>query len=64
MSLGEFAKLNDSERIVGNVFTLYREFGAVIKLSSEREVYGAMSRWRKMNNERIASSGQPACAHN
>jgi cyclase len=56
MSLGEFAKLNDSERIVGNVFALYREFGAVIKLSSEREVYGAMARWRRMNDERKAST--------
>jgi cyclase len=63
MSLGEFAKLSDAERIVGNVFTLYREFGANIELSSEREVFGAMGRWRRMVEAAHANHDHANCAH-
>jgi cyclase len=47
MSLGEFARWSDPERIVGNVFALYREFGANPSTGSERGLFGAMCRWRK-----------------
>jgi cyclase len=47
ISLGEFSKLSDGERICANIYTMYKEFGAVIELSSEREVYATMSRWKK-----------------
>lgn len=47
ISLGDFRKLSDAERICANVYTMYKEFGAVIELSSEREVYAVMSRWKK-----------------
>ena len=47
MSLGSFAGWTDPERIVANVFALYREFGAKHPPGSEREIFGAMGRWRK-----------------
>ncbi len=47
MALGEFGAWPDSERIVGNVFSLYREFGARVSNEEERGLFGAMGRWRK-----------------
>lgn len=47
MALGEFAAWPDAERIVGNVFSLYREFGAHLTSEEERGLFGAMGRWRK-----------------
>jgi glyoxylase-like metal-dependent hydrolase (beta-lactamase superfamily II) len=47
MTLGEFAAWSDAERIVGNVFALYREFGAPLSSAEERGLFGAMGRWRK-----------------
>jgi len=49
MSLGEFAQWSDAERIVGNVFALYREFGASLAAGDERGLFGAMGRWRKQH---------------
>ncbi len=49
MSLGEFAHWPDAERIVGNVFALYREFGARVTTEDERALFGAMGRWRKQH---------------
>ena len=63
LSLGEFAKWGDAERIVGNVYSLYKEFGATIVLKSEREVMGAMLRWRKLRAERHAADDHTNCAH-
>jgi cyclase len=63
LSLGEFAKWGDAERIVGNVYTLYREFGATIHLTSEREVFGAMGRWRSSVAARHAAEDHANCPH-
>jgi cyclase len=49
LSLGEFARWPDAERIVGNVFSLYREFGAQLTAEDERGLFGAMGRWRKQH---------------
>jgi cyclase len=47
LTLGEFSAWSDAERIVGNVFALYREFGATLSSADERGLFGAMGRWRK-----------------
>ncbi|HWJ35315.1 MAG TPA: MBL fold metallo-hydrolase [Steroidobacteraceae bacterium] len=48
ISLGEFGKWTDAERLVSNVFALYREFGAAVDTSvTVRSLFGAMGRWRK-----------------
>jgi glyoxylase-like metal-dependent hydrolase (beta-lactamase superfamily II) len=49
MSLGEFATWPDAERIVSNVFALYREFGAATLTDDVRGLLGAMGRWRKQH---------------
>ena len=49
MRLGEFAGWPDAERIVSNVFALYREFGASLTAEDERGLFGAMGRWRKQH---------------
>lgn len=49
MTLGEFSAWPDAERIVGNVFALYREFGADLSSADERGLFGAMGRWRKQH---------------
>lgn len=52
LSLGEFARWSDPERIVGNVFALYREFGAHPSTGNEPGLFGAMGRWRKHTQHR------------
>lgn len=47
IALGEFAHWPDAERIVANVYALYREFGAKLPAGSAPELFGAMGRWRK-----------------
>jgi cyclase len=47
ITLGEFAHWPDAERIVANVYALYREFGAQVPVVSAPELFGAMGRWRK-----------------
>jgi len=50
LTLGEFAAWSDAERIVGNVFALYREFGARLSSADEAGLFGAMGRWRKQHS--------------
>ena len=47
IALREFAHWPDAERIVANVYALYREFGAQMPAASAPELFGAMGRWRK-----------------
>ena len=47
IALGEFAHWPDAERIVANVYALYKEFGAPLAAASAPELFGAMGRWRK-----------------
>jgi cyclase len=56
MALGEFASWSDAERIVGNVFALYREFGANPSTGNEPGLFGAMGRWRKLKAHACPSS--------
>jgi cyclase len=63
ISLGVYATLGDAERIVGNVLTLYREFGAVIELTPEFQVFGAMKRWREMVQRTHEQHDHANCAH-
>ena len=54
--LREFADWPDAERIVANVYALYREFGADLPEGSAPELFAAMGRWRKrMSRRRIAT---------
>jgi cyclase len=53
ISLGEFGKWTDAERLVGNVFAFYREFGAASDPSiTVWTLFGAMGRWRKQSKAR------------
>lgn len=63
MSLGEFAGWTDPERIVGNVYALYREFGAKHAPGSERELFGAMGRWRKHSRQHCSHGGAADGGH-
>lgn len=57
--LGEFADWPDAERIVANIYALYREFGAALQEGSASELFGAMGRWRKRMRLRRATGPQP-----
>jgi len=61
ISLGDFGKWTDAERVVGNVFALYREFGAALDPSiTVRSLFGAMGRWRKQSK---ACEGHDHASH-
>jgi cyclase len=47
IALDAFKGWTDEERIVANVFALYREFGAKFAPSEGRDLFAAMSRYRK-----------------
>ncbi len=47
ISLDSFRGWTDEERIVANVFALYREFGASFAPGEGRDLFGAMGRYRK-----------------
>jgi glyoxylase-like metal-dependent hydrolase (beta-lactamase superfamily II) len=47
IALGEFRGWTDEERIVANVFALYREFGADLRPDKGRDLFAAMGRYRK-----------------
>jgi cyclase len=47
ISLDAFRGWTDEERIVANVFGLYREFGAVFGPEEGRDLFAAMGRYRK-----------------
>ena len=47
ISLDAFKGWTDEERIVANVFALYREFGANFGPDAGRDLFGAMARYRK-----------------
>ncbi len=47
ISLDAFRGWTDEERIVANVFALYREFGATFGPEDGRDLFGAMGRYRK-----------------
>lgn len=45
--LGAYAGWSDPERIVANVFALYRQWGAAFTPEQSRDLFGAMGRFRK-----------------
>ena len=47
IALDAFKGWTDEERIVANVFALYREFGASFAPEAGRDLFGAMGRYRK-----------------
>jgi glyoxylase-like metal-dependent hydrolase (beta-lactamase superfamily II) len=47
IALDAFKGWTDEERIVANVFALYREFGAAFGPNEGRDLFGAMGRYRK-----------------
>lgn len=50
IALGAFKGWTDEERIVANVFALYREFGASLAPDEARDLFGAMGRYRKQKH--------------
>ena len=55
IALVEFAHWPDAERVVANVYALYREFGAQMPAASAPELFGAMGRWRKKRVRPVAA---------
>ena len=47
ISLGDFARWPDAERVVANVYALYREFGARLPEGTAPVLFGAMRRWQR-----------------
>ncbi|WP_404478052.1 MBL fold metallo-hydrolase [Novosphingobium sp. BL-52-GroH] len=58
INLREFRGWSDPERIVANVFSLYRQFGAAFTPEDGRDLFGAMGRYHKA----ICNRGE-ACGH-
>jgi glyoxylase-like metal-dependent hydrolase (beta-lactamase superfamily II) len=50
--LGDYAGWSDPERMVANVFALYRQWGATCAPEQERDLFGAMGRYRKAHHGR------------
>jgi len=50
ISLDAFKGWTDEERIMANVFALYREFGASFRPNEGRDLFGAMGRYRKQKH--------------
>ena len=50
IALDAFKGWTDEERIVANVFALYREFGASFSPAEGRDLFGAMGRYRKLKH--------------
>ncbi len=50
IALDAFRGWTDEERIVANVFALYREFGANFGPNEGRDLFGAMGRYRKLKH--------------
>lgn len=50
IALAAFKGWTDEERIVANVFALYREFGASFGPNDGRDLFGAMGRYRKLKH--------------
>ncbi len=53
IALDAFKGWTDEERIVANVFALYREFGASFGPAEGRDLFGAMGRYRKLTHAHI-----------
>lgn len=47
IALGDFARWPDAERVVANVYALYREFGAALPEGTAPVLFGAMRRWQR-----------------
>jgi glyoxylase-like metal-dependent hydrolase (beta-lactamase superfamily II) len=47
IALGDFARWPDAERVVANVYALYREFGAPLPEGSAPALFAAMRRWQR-----------------
>ena len=45
--LGDFARWPDAERVVANVYALYREFGATLPVGTAPVLFAAMRRWQR-----------------
>jgi hypothetical protein len=54
-----FAGWSDPERIVANVFSLYKQWGAEFTPAQQRDLFGAMGRYHK----ELAAAAQEACGH-
>lgn len=60
INLREFRNWSDPERIVANVFSLYRQWGTVFSQEENRSLFGAMGRYHK---QRMAHAGECDHAH-
>ena len=58
INMSEYRGWSDPERIVANVFSLYRQWGAVFTPEQQRDLFGAMGRYHK----ELAAHGE-ACDH-
>lgn len=63
ISLDGFRGWTDEERIVANVFALYRQFGADLGGSTPADLFAAMGRYRKHKNAEFGHEGHAHAAH-
>jgi glyoxylase-like metal-dependent hydrolase (beta-lactamase superfamily II) len=47
INMAEYRGWSDPERIVANVFSLYRQWGATVSPEQQRDLFGAMGRYHK-----------------
>ena len=58
INMSEYRGRSDPERIVANVFSLYRQWGAAFMPEQQRDLFGAMGRYQK----ELKAHGE-ACGH-
>jgi glyoxylase-like metal-dependent hydrolase (beta-lactamase superfamily II) len=58
INMAEYRGWSDPERIVANVFSLYKQWGAEFTAGQQRDLFGAMGRYRK----ELAAHGE-VCDH-
>ncbi len=55
VALGDFARWPDAERLVANIYALYREFGAALPEGTAPVLFGAMRRWQRRTGRTVSA---------
>jgi len=55
IALGDFACWPDAERVVANVYALYREFGAALPEGTASVLFAAMRRWQRRAGRAVSA---------
>ncbi|MDA5194049.1 MBL fold metallo-hydrolase [Govanella unica] len=63
IALGEFGKWTDTERLVVNIYSLYKEFRGVEEHPDYMALFGIMSRFRRRERMTCEKHDHAGCAH-